>query len=305
MIQKNGLDQSTDSYTPAKLLGQIKVEYPRNTNLILLKVQDTSGERAARIANAWASAFIERNEGVISKETTDTYNFVIGQLEKAKAGLKTAEEDLEKFQKTSKIDLLKKQISGKIRQIVQYENKLDDAIRSQLVEKTRDNELTSQSKEQERTIPVDKGLIGKEEINPLYMSLISRRADTAVNIQSFDVEILQLKKNIANLNQEVGGLKKQLAEQELVQTRLTRNADTAKSTFEILSKKGEETRISSAIKTATIQVSVPAMAPEFPIGPRGSQNVMIAGVVGLLATVLLAFFMEFLTKNRMNLAKPV
>ena len=125
-----------------------------------------------------------------------------------------------------------------------------------------------------------------------------------LNIQSFDAEILQLKKNIKNLNEEVSGLKRQLAEQELIQTRLIRNTDTARSTFDILSKKGEETKISSAIKAATIQVSVPATPPEFPIGPKRRQNVMIAGVVGLLASIMLAFFIEFLGKNKPALMKP-
>jgi uncharacterized protein involved in exopolysaccharide biosynthesis len=481
-------------------LGQIKVEYPRNTNLILLKAQDTSKDRAAQIANTWASVFIERNEEVISKEASNTFNFVMGQLEKVKVSLKTAEEELERFQKASKIELLREQISGKIKQIVQYESRLDDAIRSQLIEKARYDELTAQIKEQERIIlppasgnievgihdltagmtvkeadsfikqqlenalsdltkseneykefsqknqieilqsqidkqvgqladmklritdleinlekqrivlertnqelekenkyiPVDKGLIGKEEINPLYMSLNSSRANTAinisslkkersellkmqqgleqeiqrmkenltaqkleesrlkrqlalvesnynalaqkreqsklaeardtkkqrligytntkelkdasmkseVNIQSLNAEILQLKKNIKNLNEEVSGLKKQLAEQELIQTRLIRNMDTAKNTFEILSKKGEETKISSAIKAATIQISVPATPPEFPIGPKKRQNVMIAGVVGLLASIMLAFFIEFLEKNKAVFGKP-
>jgi succinoglycan biosynthesis transport protein ExoP len=305
VLSKLGLDNPTHEYTIRKILSQIKVEYPRNTSLILLKVQDISKERAAQIANEWASAFIERNEEVTSKETSNTYAFVMGQLEKAKMSLKTAEEELERFQKANKIDLLREQISGKIKQIVQYESKLDDAIRSQLIEKARYDELLSQIKEQERTIPVDKGLIGKEEINPLYVDLSLRRADTAVNIQSFDAEILQLKKNIKNLNEEVSGLKKQLAEQELIQTRLTRNMDTAKSTFEILSKKGEETKISSAIKATTIQVSVPAIPPDFPIKPKKRLNVMIAGVVGLLASIMMAFFMEYWEKNKSNLEKPV
>jgi uncharacterized protein involved in exopolysaccharide biosynthesis len=173
-----------------------------------------------------------------------------------------------------------------------------------LIEKARYDELTSQIKEQERTIPVDKGLIGKEEINPLYINLISRRADTAVNIQSLNAEILQLKTNLKNLNEEVSGLKKQSTEQELIQTRLIRNVDTAKSTFDILSKKGEETKISSAIKAATIQISVPATPPESPIGPKKRQNVMIAGVVGLLASIMLAFFIEFLEKNKAVFGKP-
>jgi len=102
VIARNGLDKMSRQYTVRKILRQIKVEYPRNTNLILLKVQDTSSDRAARIANTWASAFIERNEEVTSKETTDTFNFVMDQLEKVKVSLKTAEEELQRFQKAIK-----------------------------------------------------------------------------------------------------------------------------------------------------------------------------------------------------------
>jgi succinoglycan biosynthesis transport protein ExoP len=305
VLTKLGLNNPVHEYTITKILKQVKIEYPRNTNLILLKVQDTSKERAAQIANEWASAFIERNEEVVSKETRNTYDFVIGQLENAKMSLKTSEEELERFQKANKIELLKEQISGKIKQIVQYETKLDDSNRSLMVEKARYQELTAQIKEQGRTLPVDKGLIGKEEINPTYVGLSSRTADTAVNIQSFNAEILQLKENIKNLNEEVSGLKKQLAEQELTQTRLTRNVDTARNTYEILSKKGEETRISSAIKATTIQVSVPAEPPESPIKPKKGLNVMIAGVVGLLASMMVAFFVEYLEKNKSDLEKPV
>jgi uncharacterized protein involved in exopolysaccharide biosynthesis len=404
VITKLGLDNPDHQYTVRRILAQVKAEYARNTNLILLRVQDKLKDQAAQIANTWASAFIERNEEVTSKETSNTYAFVMGQLEKAKLSLKTAEEELEKFQRANKVDLLKEQISGKIKQIVQYESKLDDAIRSQLIEKASYDELLAQiltdiklkmteleiNLEKDRTvlektnqelqkenkyIPVDKGLIGKEEINPLYLSLNSKRGDTAikisllekerdeflrlqqvleqgiqrmkedsaarkreqsklaetpdtgkqrfigytiitneklkdalmkaeVNIQSFNAEILQLKENIKNLNEEVSGLRKQLAGQELIQTRLTRNMDTAKSTFEILSKKGEETKISSAIKATTIQVSVPAVVPEFPIKPKKRLNVMIAGVVGLLTSIMIAFFIEFLEKNKGNLGNP-
>ena len=496
----------------SQLLAQIKVEFQRHTNLILLRVQDTSKERAARIANEWASAFIESNEEVTAKNSKDTYIFVTEQLENAKQNLKAAEEELEAYQKANKIELLREQVSGKIKQIVQYGARLEDTTRSQLTERARFNELTLQIKEEENIIqpqgsnavsaqaqaspdflgiheitsgmtlkeandfiereseiaqsnlakaeneykeygqrtrmeilqsqmsrkvsqladmklrltqlgidlhkqqaaldktekelmkqkeyiPVDKGLIGKEELNSLYTSLNSRRSDTTislsilesereeltktvqtleteiqgmkeeievekleesrlrrrlalaesqfnilaqykeqsrralagnaqrervfshtsavyrklkdalmesdVNMKFISTEILQLGKIIGNLNEEVAKLKKQLAEEELVQTRLGRNVETARSTFEVLSKKAEETKIASAIKSTTIKISVPAVVPDSPVKPKKKQNVMIAAVLGLFASTLLVFFMEFWTKNRANLERPI
>jgi polysaccharide biosynthesis transport protein len=398
-------------YTASGLLGQVRVEYPRNTNLMVVKAQDTSRDRAARIANTWASVFIEKNEEVISSEATSTFNFVMDQLEKAKVALKASEDELERFQKENRIDLLKEQIAGKINQIVSYQYDLDDAIRAQLVEEARRDELVAQimvdlnlkisqaeiNLEKERIaleetkseiqkenkhIPVDKGMIGKEEINPLYLSLSSRRANTAIritmleiektellrtqrelereirkkredavatkrigmsfkgelsqlprtpdpdrqraagyatatnydlkqalinseiDIQTFKAEILQLKRNVTNLDGEIAGLKKILAEQELIQTRFMRNVETARSTFEILARKGEETKISSAIKVATVQIAVPATSPDLHIKPRKAQNVMIAGVVGFLASILLVFFLEFLQNSKVTSVRP-
>jgi capsular polysaccharide biosynthesis protein len=41
-----------------------------------------------------------------------------------------------------------------------------------------------------------------------------------------------------------------------------------------------------------------------PVKPKKRQNVMIAGVVGLLGSIIMAFFMEFLEKNKAGLKKP-
>ena len=156
----------------------------------------------------------------------------MGQLEKVKVSLKTAEEELERFQKANKIDLLKEQVSGKIKQIVQYENRLDDAVRSQLIEKARYDELITQimtdmklkitdfeinlekqritldqanaeMQKENKYIPVDKGLIGKEEINPLYVSLNSKRADTTINISMLEKEKDELLREQQVLEREI------------------------------------------------------------------------------------------------------
>ena len=41
-----------------------------------------------------------------------------------------------------------------------------------------------------------------------------------------------------------------------------------------------------------------------PVKPKVKKNIVLAGVVGLFAGIFLAFFMEFLEKNKANLRKP-
>ena len=122
---------------------------------------------------------------------------------------------------------------------MQYESRLDDAIRSQLIEKARYDELIAQItadmklritdleinlekqrialektnqelQKENKYIPVDKGLIGKEEINPLYISLNSKRANTAINISMLEKEKDELLKMQQVLEQEIQKMKEDL-----------------------------------------------------------------------------------------------
>jgi len=142
------------------------------------------------------------------------------------------------------------------------------------------------------------------EKTPLELDIKQNLINTTISLVTLETEAQRLKEYVIRLKEDINRMKVELAAEQLKNTQLTRAVDTAKITYDILSKKLEETKISTFVRKGNIQIVTRAVQPESPIGPKKRQNVMIAGVVGLLASIMLAFFIEFLEKNKAALAKP-
>jgi len=57
------------------------------------------------------------------------------------------------------------------------------------------------------------------------------------------------------------------------------------------------------VKARDFKIFEAALKPEYPIKPKKRQNVTIAGILGLISGIFLAFFMEFLEKNKEVITK--
>jgi capsular polysaccharide biosynthesis protein len=67
----------------------------------------------------------------------------------------------------------------------------------------------------------------------------------------------------------------------------------------------EKLQVEQALKRLQgIEMAAQPYISSKPVKPKKRQNVMIAGVVGLLASIMLAFFIEFLEKNKAVFGKP-
>ena len=88
-------------------------------------------------------------------------------------------------------------------------------------------------------------------------------------------------------------MEKTINQREFELTQLTRQVDIYKRTYDSLSAKIEEARIVKAIQLGEVKIVSPAIEPKHPIRPKKKQNVFISGIVGLMAGIFLAFFMEY------------
>lgn len=83
---------------------------------------------------------------------------------------------------------------------------------------------------------------------------------------------------------------------ELLQ--LNRQVEIYKRTYDNLSQKIEEARIVKAAQLGEVKIISPAIESRYPIGSKKRQNVAIAGVVGLMLGIFIAFFQEFWQKSK-------
>ncbi len=75
--------------------------------------------------------------------------------------------------------------------------------------------------------------------------------------------------------------------------------------YKLLVVQYESAKIETTRQARVIQVIDKPMVPEDPESRKVKQNTMIAGVVGFMLTMILAFFLEYLRKNRRQILIPV
>ncbi len=80
--------------------------------------------------------------------------------------------------------------------------------------------------------------------------------------------------------------------------RLKRDALIQQKVFELLTQQFEMAKIEEAKDDLAFQIIDPAVAPEKRSRPKRTLNVMITGLASLFLGVFLAFFLEYLDRQR-------
>ena len=127
--------------------------------------------------------------------------------------------------------------------------------------------------------------------------------DATISIQSLLEEKRQLKDHVKRYSEELNELQVMLETEKLKLKDLERKLRIAESTCEMLSKKLEEARIATTMKTDKVKIASLAAEPKRPIKPRKKQNILISGILGLFGGVLVAFFVDWWTKGGANAEK--
>ncbi|MDF9406780.1 hypothetical protein L7E55_00145 [Pelotomaculum isophthalicicum JI] len=104
------------------------------------------------------------------------------------------------------------------------------------------------------------------------------------------------------MNQQIDQLQAELTDKKTKQDRLQAEVQRLESTRKLLADKTAQTQIARSIDLGSTSVVVfsPAMAPAEPVKPKKKLNIAIAFVLGLMASVSLAFLLEFLDNTIKN-----
>ena len=154
----------------------------------------------------------------------------------------------------------------------------------------------SYSKIENFTAAVDRilfDLSGVISIKPKEKDDIS---SSIISIIVVGVETERLRESIKVLTEEMDDFKLGFVNEQLRLTRLNRAVAIAEDTYRTLSQKNEETKISAATVTGNIEILEPAYPPRGAVKPKVRLNTLIAGVVGFMVAVGLAFFIEYVDK---------
>lgn len=126
VIKRLNLDQPPYELTPDNLQGMITIESLKNTNLIKMSLQSGNSKLTKDIANVWAALFVEKNKELHLKESKEAQGFIEEQLKISKQNLSKIEEEIREFNEINKIDAMNKEITEKLKKIMENESRLAD-----------------------------------------------------------------------------------------------------------------------------------------------------------------------------------
>lgn len=319
IIKELKLDEK--EITRVGLENMIELETIKDTNLITIKVKNTDKELTAQIANLLSEKFTNFISEKVKEQATKSSNFIKQQLETEKEKLDQALLEYKKFLSQPKgVKELQKEIDSKISLLTSYKTDLttekvrEQELRAKINQAEQELETTPSKIELKKSLsdePYMSQVVGEntqrpskdlfnvsvevEEKNNNYYSLKSTISHLKISLAESLARQQNLAKEIENTQKQLENLQGELAEKQHEERLILRKVNLAQSTYDAFTKKLEEARIaqSSTVGDSTIIVVSPAVEPLKPVSPNKKLNLAIAGVLGVMVGVFVAFFREY------------
>ncbi len=303
-----------------QLEAAVDVQVLKDTNLIEIRVSDTSPERAARIANKLAELFTEHMTQVATTRYQIAMRTLEAQMGDQEAQLKQALDELKAFLgRTRGVEDLRAEAEAKTALLADYRTQqvqleVDARALEAQAARLRADLAAQPATLQTRRVLADDPLLHQivgsrtgdaagaaglelrsEEINPVHTDLAQRLSQAEADLAERRARRAALEAAIARTGAELEGLRAELADRQARQDLLQQRVDTLKAGYQAMAQKLEEARIaqSSRLAEANVVLVSPAMTPLAPVKPQKTLNVALAGVLGLMGSTFLVFFLDF------------
>lgn len=322
IIKELRLDQSLDNLTVKGLIGMVSTRVEPKTSILKITVEANTPERAKDIADVIAEKMIEVNHRLLSIQVKKGRGFFGDQVKEAKVKMDKAEKELLSFKKKMNLVVLSQRVNNLLNQRGKFEVNFDDLLAKIEIEKTSLKEISKHFESQEETFKLSRSLsedsafreimakitgenlagllslkMESEMVNPLHQSLRKRLTDTMINLSLLEERKLVLKKRILENKIELSKLQKELDDKEAELTRLKRITSISREEYLIFVRKEILSKTIGAVSIGDIILIARAVKPRKPIKPKKRQNILISGILGLMAGFFCASFTEYIKKT--------
>lgn len=313
-----------------KLQAMIIVEPVKDSRLVNLSVEHPDPRTAQKIANAVADAYIQHNLEHVQSSTVDAARWLNKQLDKQSDDLNDSEKALHFFKEENNLlsvslDDRQNYLSNEIDKITEG---LGEMKQKRIELKAKRSQIKSIDTDDPLSLPItpllDSPLI--QNLKAQYAELAQRKSELAEEhgpnwpaMKEIDAKLDEIRKTIdrevknvlrsidlqykeaikaekgyldamAELNERA--LDMNLKEIEF--NHLYRQNQQNERTFTLLLERSEEARLQQILKRNNIRILDRALEPMVPAKPRVRLNILIALIIGLMAGVGLAFFLEYM-----------
>lgn len=315
------LNLDPEKYTIRALTNLIQVSILDKTNLMELKITHKNPQFAADVVNALAAEFVKFINDEGKKQINKTISILeeqmnseqkkmenalneytaflaqsqgVAQVEKAYqaklnhlTNLQISLAETEISLETTKAGLAEgEQILAKLSPVIGTEKTLleDDILREYLKGELNGDLLKL------ATIRLE-----TQDINDAYIALLTQTNSAKVTVTELQKKLQSQEEAIIKTANEVEKLQIEFAEKIAAEEKLKNNLERAKSNYERFNAKHEEALIAGSLDATDTQIKLvaPAWVPVTPVGPKKMLNLAIAGVLGIMLGVFVAFFRNY------------
>ena len=152
LIQKLNLNKPPLEITPNDLERMLTIESPEGTNLIKMNIQTSNPKLCKDIIDTWTTLFVEKNKRLYFDEVKKAKTDIENKLKLAEQDFFEIEEKLMKFNETSDIDVIGKEITEKLNKNIWNELRLGDIKTNIEMGKAKIEEIEFQMNSQKKLI---------------------------------------------------------------------------------------------------------------------------------------------------------
>lgn len=327
-LEKTGGQGSIEDWLADELLGPLKAEVGRDNSVITLTYSSSDPERAARMANAFAQAYVRTNLELRVAPAREASRWFNEQIAFLKQNLEKAQAKLSAFQRAKGIvnsdeksdveNTRLAELSGQLaiaqsqaidavsrrRQLDQYFKEgrsaeaLPDAVGNSLI-----NALKQQLNTAEAKLTQLAGQLGRN--HPEYQRSSAEveqlKRQLNVELETFATSIANtarlaqakeadLRSAVAAQKARVLELNKEKGQDDMAV--LAREVESAQKAYDAASQRYSEVSLESRISQTNVAILNPAVRPLIPSFPNWGVNLALSFVLGTMLGVTVAFMIE-------------
>ncbi len=329
-LEKIEPDKIKDIDPVAVLLAKITVTPQKNSNIVRISVEDKEPEKAAFLANAVASSYIEFNLEKKYFETKDAARWLMDQSVSLKQNLENSEMMLFEFKQSNNV--LATTFEAKQELLSNRIIKLTNTLTDQEIKR---NALTAKIEEYShldienpedgffKEISKENPLIGDLKLK--YLEVVSKineseqvygekhpkvvtlfadkenieksfKSEISGVISSYNIELKMLDNEMKKNRKMLAESQKEaidLNKLDINYSKLRREVETNKKLYDIVLERSKEADLSALLKNNNIRMIDRALISKIPVKPR-KQIILLAGfAIALVLASLAVFLVEF------------
>ncbi len=262
----------------------------KNSGTITINVRYGHAQKASDIANTVAEEVKEYYQVLNGREITQSQALIDEQLNLIEVSLGEAKKNLEE---TVHIDSLREEIKTRSSEEAWLEQ---EHLKVEMFLVEQEARL---AKAKEDMLALQRVKSEGQQINPVYLDLEKTVTNARISIAGGKAKEPLIKQKIEENRLALSRLWIRFSEKELEWEGFMEDYDVAAGKYRnIRSVLDQAVKLLASAKTRQLRTVGTAGVPSKPIEPNTKRILLIAAAVGLLATLLLAFFLEYIGRMR-------